>query len=208
MEKPILFSTPMVQAILDDRKGQTRRVIKLPSWSTGDWNDFEVDDDKACIVCKETGCLAEIKCPYGKPGDILLVQETWKVVETYPAVHEMLISFKAGGQIKVQFIPIRYEKFYKFCNKPGWQSPYFMPIEACRLRLLNKEVKVERLQDITPEQCHKEGIEPSINPAYDTRQSYMEGFKTLWNSNIKQQDLNKYDWMANPWVWVIEFEKQ
>ena len=197
-ELPILFNTPMVQAILEGRKTMTRRVIKpktLEKFINLIWNPNE-----------------NLRFSPYQPGDRLWVQETWKIDSLlrdrpdYPVA----IDFKAvqngysQAEIMCKFTQDRFEKFKKFYKKPGWQSPYFMPKEAARIWLEVTGVKVERLQDITINQIKKEGI---YFGEWRPDPSYIEAFSNLWNATLKTGDIPLYGWSANPWVWVISFRR-
>ena len=76
-----------------------------------------------------------------------------------------------------------------------------MPKEAARIFLRVTSVRAERLQEITAEQTTKEGVEPSFPPFQ------IDEFADIWNSTINRPDVDRYSWIANPWVWVIEFER-
>ena len=185
----IIFSTPMVQATLENRKFMTRRVCKDIAdhdfkWGldrepyvgnyqvftkTGprkwDWITLEnqwLYDLQTAVDDSRTYLL---KCPYGQKGDRLYVKETWKVISVDDSKQSMVITYKAvqdgcvRAEIEVKFSPERYAQFRKFYQKNGWQSPYFMPKEAARLWLDNEGVRVERLQDITVEDVISEGLE-------------------------------------------------
>lgn len=123
----------------------------------------------------------------------------------------MMIDYKADGytELQVEFNPLRYEQFLKFADKNGWQSPYFLPKEAARIFLEVTDVRVERLQDITEEQAVKEGMSYLWENNYFKREPYTatDAFSMLWNSTILKQDLDKYSWQANPYIWVYEFER-
>jgi hypothetical protein len=182
-EIPILFSTPMVKAILEGRKTQTRRVIKYAIRNTqGDFLNARYE---------------KIKPPYGQPGDILWVRETWADLRGMgfdtPFAY-LANSINKHGEEDGDSKRCRLDYGVK------WKPSIHMPREACRLFLKVKSIRVERLQEITPEDCYKEGVTPSTNPAYDTRQSYLKGFSDLWNSIYK-------NWAENPFVWAVEFEK-
>lgn len=95
-----------------------------------------------------------------------------------------------------------------------------MPKEAARIFLKVKDVRVERLQDITEKQAESEGLKFKAmycpkddtfveiqNPSIDSGATYKNGFAKIWNSTIKKSDIEKYGWNANPWVWVMEFER-
>ena len=212
--KPILFSTPMVQAIMEGRKMMIRRVIIPPSWSTGTHDDFELDhygDIEA--ICEATGCFAIIKPKY-QPGDILWVRETWNGIR----------------------LGLGTEYWYK-ADEPNdaddgvlrekWRPSIHMPKEACRLFLRVTDVRAERLQEITAGDCIKEGIDwQDVTPcvgAFDNhrpdidyddvvgqaqeaqeREMIRDSFGKLWDHlNAKRG----YGWDKNPWVWIYMFER-
>ncbi len=202
-EHPILFTTPMVQAILNGNKTMTRRVIKP---QPGEHKD---DDGYIATLLK--------RCPYGQPGDRLFVKETWKVDSVDDSRCRMLIDFKAiknvhsATEIEVQFTPERYRQFRKFYQKNGWQSPYFIPKEATRIWLNNEVVRVERVQEIAEADALKEGCKTGYFHAGDGKfedvseyeWTAQDEFYTLWQTiNAKRG----YDWEVNPWCWVVEFK--
>jgi hypothetical protein len=212
MEKPILFSTVMVQAIIKLIKKMTRRVVKLPSWSTGDWNDFEVDDNKAYIVCKSTGCLAEIRCPYGEPGDTLWVRETWCDVEKDFIKNIYFDTNNCKYIFKVDDNGQEHQSLDIFVKR--WKPSIFMPRKAARLFLTVKNIRVERLQDISEEDAKDEGVKDPYDyqPPEYYEQPHMRGleinksaFAGLWDSINKSRG---YGWDTNPYVWVVEFERK
>ena len=233
-ELPILFSTPMVQAILDGRKSMTRRICKdIPDhdfhWGLdrtpykGNYKLFtKTEPRKWGWVTLENQWLYDLqtavdesktyllKPPY-QPGDHLWVQETWKIDSLlcerpdYPVA----IDFKAiqsgysHAEIMCKFTPDRFEKFKKFYQKPGWQSPYFMPKEAARIWLEVTDVRVERLQDMKLSDVYAEGIisKPSLDKEALNPWKLFIG---LWDDmNAKRG----YGWDTNCWVWVIEFRR-
>lgn len=181
---PILFNTDMVQAILDGRKTVTRRALKHP---------FEVHPNG--FITKPRG--NERLCPYTppyQPDDILYVRETWCNLNTlscpcyYYKASDNLLEWALGG----------------------WKPSIHMPKAAARIWLKVTDVQADRLQDITGEGVIKEGIvNQKINPAMGRRWENMQRmeFQQLWDSTIKKNNLAVYGWSANPWVWVIEFER-
>jgi len=186
--KPIIFSTPMVQAILDGRKTQTRRVVKI--------NGCPITSPKESLELTKEGLIYHSFCsmsgyykPLCQPGDILWVRETWlKADDGY--------YYKADIKVPSESENLRKTYGYK------WRPSIFMPREAARIFLLVKDVRVERLQDITEEDAIAEGIRIGIGgePYFSCR----DAFVALWNSiNTKRG----YGWDTNPWVWVYEFEK-
>jgi hypothetical protein len=196
--KPIIFSTDMVRAILDGRKTQTRRVIKpQPTdcglvWRTACGGDFAAWEDDG--VTLDEGC--QRKCPYGQPGDLLWVRETWAKNEVYP-----IRDREAGDYIyKADLAKDGRTKY-----AATWKPSIHMPKWAARLFLEITDIRVERVQDISEEDAEKEGAEEMfVNPLNlgDKRKSFIFGFTCLWDSiNAKRG----YSWDNNPWVWVIGF---
>ncbi|MCM1059437.1 MAG: hypothetical protein NC452_04010 [Eubacterium sp.] len=195
--KPILFSTDMVRAILDGRKTVTRRIIKPqpPKEANGTYERMDNGKFQLKVEPYENIYDYEINPPY-QIGDILYVRETyWKCIDG-----EYLY--------RADFLPNREKGFIR-----TWKPSIHMPKEAAQIFLRVTDVRVERLQDITREQVLKEGIRATAANVFDLGNDYItEGidrgvFQTLWNSTVKKSDLDKYGWNANPWVWVIEFEK-
>lgn len=200
--KPILFNTEMVRAILAGRKTATRRVIKPQP-------DEHLTTGESALEL-----LAVVCGPY-HPGDILYVRETWA------KVGDKAYGYKADDIWSV----------------PRWRPSIHMPREAARIFLRVTDVRVERLQDITDEQALAEGVPedddyPLENPVYCPKckgegilgavhpvsLGYMDidcpycntppkRFSNLWDSTLKPTDCALYGWDANPWVWVIEFER-
>ena len=186
--KPILFNTSMVRAILDGRKTVTRRVVKArnteiigkPKWAKGPyWFD---------VIKTENGqkvATADMILPPYKQGDILYVRETWGYD-------------KNNWLYKADFTPADLDRIASITR---WRPSIHMPKEAARIFLRVTNVRVERLQDImddTPgpnNQVVREGCK------------YGCDFIALWDRTIKEADKPLYGWDANPWVWVIEFER-
>lgn len=212
---PILFNTEMVQAILDGRKTVTRRICK-------DANEFTVPDMSFFDAEKRTYAVhnyadaehtdklsvAERTCPIC-PGDILYVRETW--CSRYDGEKYFYLADKCTK---------REEKKLLDYGEVKWRPSIHMPKEAARIFLKVKDVRVERLQDITEKQAESEGLKFKAmycpkddtfveiqNPSIDSGATYKNGFAKIWNSTIKKSDIEKYGWNANPWVWVIEFER-
>ena len=187
-EFPILFSTPMVQAILEGRKTQTRRIIK-PQPNSHD------DDNFPWLI--EEGCVfIPIKCPYGHPGDLLWVKETFALSSTR-------WRYKADGDWTFE------EK--EMGEDAKWKSSRFMPKAAARILLQVEEIRVQRLIDITEEDAIAEGIEPVILHEIKSWKRYdgyeivtsdpVVSFWSLWASINGEES-----WHSNPWLWVIAFK--
>lgn len=214
MTKPILFNTQMVRAVLDGRKTVTRRAVKPQPPATSvirkrgsAWNwSFWADCDMGHLM----------RPPY-QPGDILWVRETWNGdwCDHY--------IYKAdGGSAKAA----------GYAAEPKWRPSIHMPKEAARLFLRVTDVRVERLLTpffsdgaavlalrqegmALPRECVEcighYGTPTCIDAGDDSECGILDeirgDFSDLWNSTIKPVDLPIYGWSANPWVWVISFEK-
>lgn len=190
---PILFNTEMVRAILDGRKTCTRRVIELPENMDG------VPVGKSGDSSNPLGFMypGGIKRPPYQPGDILYVRETWCALPVNEAGHmrgHSIYYYRADGDLRPEGW------------RGKWRPSIHMPKEAARIWLKVTNVRVERLQEITIDGIRNEGISSMAVHAGDMEIALKE-WKNLWNSTIKKTDLDSYGWEANPWVWVIEFER-
>jgi hypothetical protein len=189
-ETPMLYNTEMVRAILDGRKTKTRRLngLKEINENPDDWIVAAITRDHITFT-SNTGKLISIKWKY-KPGDLLWVRETWS--------HESPTDFKEddGHYVYKAEMPDEY-----VTNSPGWKPSLFMPKSACRLWLRIKDIRVERLNDITNNDALAEGTPDlrTIENNYDMK----DCFRILWDSINKKT----YPWESNPWVWVVEFER-
>ena len=202
--KPILFNTDMVRAILDGRKSCTRRICKDANEYTVPDMEFYNADRRTYAVYNfvdkehmEQLSTAEKTCPICT-GDILYVRETWKEA---PKGYYYYEDWQRND----------------IADITKWKPSIHMPKEAARIWLKVMNVRVERLQEITDEQAKREGIqydecptgftwkqETDMHNCYTTPIGAMQA---LWNSTIKKSDIDRYGWDANPWVWVIEFER-
>ena len=202
---PILFNTEMVRAILDGRKTVTRRVIKqrkligiLPDkCKNGTPEEFLKEKKhmfKPYCDMTDTELIKTSYNPPYQPGDILYVRETWS--EGY---EEGTYIYRASD--KLAGLPT-----FKESSKLIYHPSIHMPKEAARIWLKVTDVRVERLQEITSEQICREGVEVEY-PHVLNGEEKRYAFSTLWNSTIKKSDLDRYGWDANPWVWIIEFER-
>lgn len=208
--KPIIFNTEDVLAILDGRKTVTRRIIKpQPPDSTAYFHKF-MDNGEARFGWKNSSALCDRKLPY-KCDDVLYVRETWRIQSAHRVSSDIKIEFKADGNINtIQLDCDSYDEFLAKWNKSPdiWKSPIYMPKEAARIFLKVANVRVERLQDINNRDLVHEGEIPYIHvDGSFNREATRMSFLSTWNRSIKSKDIDRYDWNANPWVWVIEFEK-
>ncbi len=194
--KPILFNTEMVRAILEGRKSCTRRLVKPQpdekhTYPLGFVTDSTEKKEVGCFgfaANEYGGSIQYVKPPYRyAPGDILYVRETWK---------------KAPNGYYY------YEDWQRndIADVTKWKPSIHMPKEAARIWLKVTDVRVERLQEITSEQIGKEGVEVEY-PHVLNGEEKRYAFSALWNSTVKKSDLDRYGWNANPYVWVIEFER-
>lgn len=184
--KQILFNTSMVKKILDGQKTVTRRAIKPQpkgAHAVLDYDDHAHTVDMICGNNGEGGAFIDwaetIKAPYW-PGDTLWVRETWAQSA------DGTFLYKADDDV---------------ATVKRWHPSIHMPREATRLFLRVTDVRVKRLQDINLDppgpdnQVIKEGLR------------YLCDFIAVWDATIRPADLTLYGWDANPWVWVIEFER-
>lgn len=222
--KQILFNTEMVRAILDGRKSCTRRIVKpqqlvglLPDKCKNGVPEEFLKEKKFmfkpyCNMTDSELIMTSYKKPY-QPGDILYVRETW---------------FKGLKRYMYRADYSDTEKFYRDGKEieMKWHPSIHMPKEAARIWLKVTDVRVERLQDITEDETFEEGLDFTPPCLHLTGENYcdIDGPCTskikycdmssgelfgevLWNPTIKKSDLDRYGWNANPWVWVIEFER-
>lgn len=175
--KPILFNAEMVRAILDGRKTVTRRVVKLPH--CGFW---EHEPPRGAIP------------PY-QVGDVLWARETWGE------------GYEDGTYIYKADDKLAGNPMFESSTKMIYHPSIYMPKAAARIWLRVTDVRVERLQDITPEQCVTEGIGFEKEWLDVMGEHWDIPFAAIWDSNMRGKDLDRYGWAANPWVWVIEFER-
>lgn len=223
---PILFNTDMVRGILDGRKTVTRRVIKGLPDGTYDVK-FNGEEWEALFGTVGKGACfdfyKELKLPC-QTGDILYVRETWQEC-CRNTIHSQIVHNKYCFKASVDN-PI-YGCIDRECGQIcNWKPSIHMPKEAARIWLKVTDVRVERLQEMSDDDCVKEGIRAWTKdgklykyfPA-DKEGDYpncawsecprtpKEAMEKIWNSTIKKSDLNRYGWEANPWVWVVEFER-
>lgn len=218
-ERPILFSTEMVQAILEGRKSQTRRVIKIPNGirrsSIGDSiYEGEIDGLHQWYDSRG-GNVFGFLCPYGQPGDGLWVRETWGVCQLDGPDHITKeypnVLYRTDSSTRL----ILCDGVWKYANdKFKWRPSIFMPRWASRITLEVVNVRVERVRDITEDDALAEGCvgSPCGCDRYMCTDCMNTGwiepptldYMFLWNKiNAKRG----YGWDVNPWVWVVEFRK-
>ena len=208
-ERPILFSAEMVRAILEGQKTQTRRKMK----------PAKAKRPKRWLI--DDAAVNGLVCPYGQPGDMLWVRETWAHYQTvnhvwrsegraFDEVSDGLAGYRADGHDSIEDFRAHVRLMsgcdleHVIINGDRWRPSIHMPRWASRITLRITDVRVERLQDISEDDARAEGCEPVgwIDETDVGMSSYREGFTRLWNT------INGVGaWEANPWVWVIEFER-
>lgn len=216
--RPILFSAPMVRALLEGRKTQTRRILKPVGHDDGFvivqqdncklWPYRSDDGESLFVTIRGQTHEIPMECPYGQPGDMLYVRETWREIAG-------LIEYRAT-------LSDRQSPDNLF----RWRPSIHMPRWASRITLeLVRNVRVERLQDISEEDAKAEGLRaitkdgklvkygipdrdglPGTDnhgwPWVDWNTDPVAAYRRLWESVN-----GPGSWAANPWVWVIEFRR-
>lgn len=187
--KPILFNTEMVHAILDGRKTVTRRVVKFLDGRNPTWTGYTPDG----AVLYGANNIPAAKAPY-RSGDILYVRETWAKCQNAKSY-----------VYKADFDGYAAEVFQPLIK---WHPSIHMPRKAARIFLRVTDVRVERLQEIDENGAIAEGLyrgwrlTQASTPAGTARQAFM----WLWQ-HLTRKAPSEQGWAANPWVWVIEFER-
>jgi len=218
-ERPILFSGPMVRAILAGDKTQTRRANGLGYFSRPEndpdgWLCARVEDGHAYMVYKSSPHERAVRCPYGQPGDWLWVREA-----TY---RRPMLNLLTGEPLAPQYDGGAYSADDANVLTPegfdvAWWYPrkacpsIHMPRWACRLVLEVTLVRVERLQSISEADAVAEGLTPH-------GKGWAQGWQVAGSGPISPDPISAYRslweqingagaWDANPWVWVVEFRR-
>lgn len=201
--KPILFNTEITKAIQNGTKTTTRRCVKPKSKNAyGFFVTTKVSDGTFAGVYDydedENAFDNPQKEPY-KVGDILYVRETWKQATCDPAGggYALTDTYLYKADCKADS---------KMLAEDKWHPSIHMPKNAARIFLRVTDVRVERLQDIDENGIRNEGLSSMAVHVGDMEIAQAE-FAHLWNTTVKKSDLDRYGWDANPWVWVIEFER-
>ena len=187
-DRPIIFSTPMVQAIQDGRKTQTRRVIKPQPIRSPYWTHYE--NSGAFYPATLDAEPSVLKCPYGVRGSKLWVRETFTIEASN-------IWYKADGTDHDGNV----EYPDGFTHVPRWKPSIHMPKKHARIWLEITGVRVERLQDISDEDVLHEGFKMTSATIFSL--GYTDAFAGLWDSINKK----KHPWESNVWVWVVKFRR-
>ena len=223
-ERPILFSAPMVRAILDGRKTQTRRITSDPGCASIFWHKGTTvphgEYEGWVAKYERQALLLPRKCSYGIPGDRLYVKEA-----VWVWCHKKPNGTTKKGRPKFCYVPHSSRSFFYVADHPNkpertsyadpdmvwrYKTARFMPRWASRIMLEVIDVRVQRVQEISEEDARAEGADRPVTP--EERQQYniidpsaqwtgRIPFRWLWDSiNAK-----KYPWASNPWVWAISF---
>jgi hypothetical protein len=217
-EHPILFSAPMVRAILEGRKTQTRRVVKFrPTFFKGITGQLQEHHEmEACYPMPRGGFVfwsdkvgkafsdraykddeGGYLCPYGQVGDRLWVRETWA---KSPAGFIFKADYNVDDGFGSEVVDMKSGETIPLV----WKPSIHMPRVISRIILEIVNVRVERLQDICESDAQAEGIAASIVGSDLDCLKFRAGYQTLWNSI---NDSRGFGWDVNPWVWVIEFQR-
>ena len=234
-ERPILFSAPMVRAILDGKKTQTRRVVKSSRANNAElWRRF--GDEPLLwesLVKGENGAYEHdwfTKCPYGTVGDQLWLRESWQYAnwtdDGYP-----FIRFQADGVVLLRDnVPSEWSEQVNatwatlseldnfmvdgIAADRRWRPSIHMPRWASRINLLIKSIRVERLNEISEDDAKAEGVEPFFSTHQSIgRDQTMTTGERISDCEHRASFACLWDdihgdnsWQQNPWVWVVEFE--
>ena len=214
-ERPIIFSAPMVRAILEGRKTQTRRVVK--------WDTARVDGERASVgpdgyksvtdhtiitVPWNSKNIRHLTCLYGEPGDRLWVRETWA---NFGGDADLYQHHKPGVAYRATWDGDKYgwpDFAHHVSYVPGdkWRPSIFMPRWASRITLEITEIRVQRAQEISGEDIKAEGIEGDYYPDVEATDPHSAAiyYMELWDSLNSKRG---YGWDKNPWVWAITFRR-
>ena len=191
-EHPILMTGPLVRASIEGRKTETRRVIR--AFPEAPLAIYDIRDVAPRIVPTDGGrhhavwrlgdlidTAVRPRCPYGVPGDLLYVRETW--------------APNAGSGAARVLFRADYAEAAEYQRWDSWKPAIHMPKEVARLWLRVESIGVERVWDIDEASAKREGVDP-------VRGEYREGFRAVWDKiNAKRG----YGWDVNPWVWVVRY---
>jgi len=194
-ERPIIFSAPMVRAILEGRKTQTRRVFKIRGV---DGRQYQIDSPREEIIefddgtfhYKSTaGLSGPYQCPYGIPGDRLWVRETFRY-DFYDPTRIIYRAEMPHSEEELKLLP--------------WKPSIHMPRLASRIDLEVTDIRMERLQEISEKDAEAEGVNVSreTDGFAHTKRRILAYFRDLWDSIH-----GPGAWEQNPWVWVVEFRR-
>lgn len=214
-ERPILFNSQRVQALLSGQQSQTRRIMKSQLFGPGQDNHegcYGIDVLNNQLQGKRVMGMDNISyhCPYGQPGDRLWVRETWRgpvISQHHMHDYERTPSrFKSSSYCQYRADTSQFSSYEDENEHVGWQAGIHMPRWASRINLQISHVRVEKIQDISSEDVMAEGIQADSH--------FLNNFFTIHNEVLSSRDAYRRHWAeqyggtsweVNPWVWVIEF---
>jgi len=204
-EYPILFQTEMVQAICKEIKTQTRRLagLQMINLNPDQWELAlcarevdTIDIGRSCAVFrnKNDDKMFTIKCPYGSPGDLLYVRESWANILPFSPSTDGIIYYAERSDLTLAIDLIM--------GGVKWKPSIHLKKEHSRLWLTVNEISVERLHDLTEESAMAEGVSLGglLGFGKISEVSYREGFFNIWIDINGSESLKK-----NPWLWVVKF---
>lgn len=188
--RPILFSGQMVRAILEGRKTQTRRIVKFPH--PGIWERGQLPDSWVDLANPVGTYPTYLKCPYGQPGDVLWVRESWAFWGGDEYLYQRIsanVMYRASWTDDTRR-PIGWCSDGPYGDRKGWRPSIHMPRWASRISLEVVSVRVERVQDISEADA--------IAESFKDREDFFRTFYDL-NKRAPREE--------SPWVWVVSFER-
>lgn len=213
--KGIICSAPMVRALLEGRKTQTRRLVKWPKWIRPDDHDkaaYSLSIAPDVALMKDGRPVKRYRCPHGRIGDHLYVKEAWKYANWTDEGHP-LIEYRAGGDQWCLGVPEEWSdrvldtwatlsdpENYAIDNRAAdrrWRSPLHMPRWASRITLELTATRIERLHDITDTDARAEGVN-----LREAERAAVKAYYMTWGSLHGTNS-----WAANPYVWVLTFRR-
>ncbi len=213
---PIFFIPDLTRAILENRKTATRRLVKFNKGQNPNWTGYVKD---GLILYDGNNRPCSKRSQY-QIGDILYVRESAMIhcMKNFEKKVKMLFSAD-NSLVEFTVSDKEYDRLLKYSDLNKFLSPYWLTKETARLWLKVTDVRVERLRDITEEQAVKEGFDGTRCGCDSLRSMCVEccgtgwrepptvGFMYTWDGTINKKDISRYGFFANPWVWVIEFER-
>jgi hypothetical protein len=221
-ERPILFSAPMIQALLAGTKTQTRRAVKpqpVHAFAFIGRDDRPTGEFGLCLT-HDRVVDKHVRCPYGQPGDRLYVKEKHAFLDVMksalsrfplvgggfgPDIWNLCVEYCDGTENDAFSVEGEKPRQTRERGEDRWRQSIHMPRWASRILLEITAVRVERLQDISEADALAEGV--NVHPDHQGKPrgsiySPVQAYRDLWES-INGPDV----WAVNPWVWVVEFRR-
>ncbi|MFB6453741.1 hypothetical protein ACE38W_00595 [Chitinophaga sp. Hz27] len=209
-ERPILFSTDMVRALLAGKKTQTRRLtgLELMNEAPNSWASIGIKSDNGILkqVFFKNGKYTAVKCPYGEPGDILWVRERFARYEKVPMYGSISGYLYADGtqNYPSDALVLPGNGYIPYAVK--WRPSIHMPKEAARIYLQVTDRRVDRIQDIIENDAIAEGINEVMGGYQNYTALYRDALNPIHSfKSLIEKIHGKELWLQNPWVWVVSF---